>query len=39
VNATAVMILALTLAAIVLAYIVLRRSEQSRRGPTTVPGL
>jgi spermidine/putrescine transport system permease protein len=39
VNATAVMILALTLAAIVLAYIVLRRSEQSRRGPTAVPGL
>jgi spermidine/putrescine transport system permease protein len=39
VNATAVMILALTLAAIVLAYIVLRRTEQSRRGATAVPGL
>jgi spermidine/putrescine transport system permease protein len=39
VNATAVMILALTLISIVLAYLVLRRSEQARRGATTVPGL
>lgn len=39
VNATAVMILALTLAAVVIAYIVLRRSEQGRRGAATVPGL
>jgi hypothetical protein len=33
------MILALTLAAVVLAYLVLRRSEQGRRGTTPVPGL
>jgi spermidine/putrescine transport system permease protein len=39
INAAAVMILALTLAAVVLAYIVLRRSEQGRRVPTGVPGL
>lgn len=39
INAAAVMILALTLAAVVLAYVVLRRSEQGRRTPTAVPGL
>jgi ABC-type spermidine/putrescine transport system permease subunit II len=39
INAAAVMILALTLAAVVLAYLVLRRSEQGRRGATPVPGL
>jgi len=39
INAAAVMILALTLAAVVVAYVVLRRSEQGRRGATTVPGL
>ena len=39
VNATAVMILGLTLAAVVLAYIVLRRSEQGRRGAAALPGL
>ena len=39
INAAAVMILALTLAAVVLAYAVLRRSEQGRRTPTAVPGL
>jgi spermidine/putrescine transport system permease protein len=38
VNATAVMILALTLAAVVVAYLVLRRSEQRARA-VTVPGL
>ena len=39
VNAAAVMILALTLVAIVVAYVVLRRSEGGRRGAATVPGL
>ena len=39
INAAAVMILALTLAAVVLAYLVLRRSEQGRRTPSAVPGL
>jgi ABC-type spermidine/putrescine transport system permease subunit II len=39
INAAAVMILALTLAAVVIAYMVLRRSEQGRRTPTAVPGL
>ena len=39
VNATAVMILALTLAAIVTAYVVLRRTEQGRRESAAVPGL
>jgi ABC-type spermidine/putrescine transport system permease subunit II len=39
VNATAVMILALTLVAIVTAYMVLRRTEQSRRAADTLPGL
>jgi spermidine/putrescine transport system permease protein len=39
VNATAVMILALTLAAVVLAYLVLRRSDGGRRGVAGVPGL
>jgi ABC-type spermidine/putrescine transport system permease subunit II len=39
INAAAVMILALTLAAVVVAYLVLRRTEQNRRGPTAVPGL
>ena len=40
VNATAVMILALTLAAVVLAYIILRRSAQGRRGAgAPLPGL
>ncbi len=39
INAAAVMILALTLAAVVLAYLVLRRAEQGRRGVTPVPGL
>jgi ABC-type spermidine/putrescine transport system permease subunit II len=40
VNATAVMILALTLAAIVLAYLVLRRTAQgSRREATGLPGV
>jgi ABC-type spermidine/putrescine transport system permease subunit II len=38
VNAAAVMILALTLAAIVLAYLVLRRSDEGRRA-APVPGL
>lgn len=38
VNATAVMILALTLGAIVIAYLVLRRTEQARR-EAPVPGL
>ncbi len=39
VNATAVMVLALTLAAIVTAYVVLRRTEQGRRSSAAVPGL
>jgi spermidine/putrescine transport system permease protein len=40
VNATAVMILALTLAAIVIAYLVLRRTAQSgRRSATALPGV
>jgi spermidine/putrescine transport system permease protein len=39
VNATAGMILALTLVAIVTAYMVLRRTEQSRRAAEGVPGL
>jgi spermidine/putrescine transport system permease protein len=40
VNATAVMILALTLAAIVVAYLVLRRTAQgSRREATALPGV
>lgn len=38
VNATAVMILVLTLAAVVIAYIVLRRTAQGRRG-ATLPGV
>ena len=39
VNATAVMILVVTLAAVLLAYLVLRRSSQSRRETVGVPGL
>jgi ABC-type spermidine/putrescine transport system permease subunit II len=39
VNATAVMILVVTLGAVVLAYFVLRRSAQSRRETVGVPGL
>jgi spermidine/putrescine transport system permease protein len=39
VNATAVMILVLTLAAIVIAYLVLRRSAQGRREAPGVPGV
>ena len=40
VNATAVMILALTLAAVVIAYLVLRRTAQGRRGGTgALPGV
>jgi ABC-type spermidine/putrescine transport system permease subunit II len=39
VNATAVMILVLTLAAIVVAYLVLRRSAQGRRGVGALPGV
>lgn len=39
INATAVMILGLTLAAIVVAYLVLRRTEQARRQATVVPGV
>jgi spermidine/putrescine transport system permease protein len=39
INATAVMILGLTVVAIVIAYLVLRRSEQARRQATVVPGL
>jgi spermidine/putrescine transport system permease protein len=39
INATAVMILALTLVAIVLAYLVLRRSEQVRRQAAVIPGV
>lgn len=38
INAAAVMILALTLVAVVLAYVVLRRTEQGR-GASAVPGL
>lgn len=38
VNATAVMILVLTLAAVVIAYVVLRRTAQGRRG-ATLPGV
>ena len=38
VNATAVMILVLTLAAVVIAYLVLRRTAQGRRAPT-LPGV
>jgi ABC-type spermidine/putrescine transport system permease subunit II len=38
INATAVMILALTLAAIVVAYLVLRRTEQTRRAGPIIPG-
>jgi spermidine/putrescine transport system permease protein len=37
INATAVMILGLTLAAIVIAYLVLRRTEQGRRQTVLVP--
>ena len=39
INATAVMILALTLVAIVVAYLVLRRSEAARRQAAAVPGV
>jgi spermidine/putrescine transport system permease protein len=39
VNATAVMILALTLAAVVIAYLVLRRTAQGRRGAGPLPGV
>ena len=39
VNATAVMILGLTLAAIVIAYLVLRGTEQARRQAPVVPGV
>jgi ABC-type spermidine/putrescine transport system permease subunit II len=40
VNATAVMILALTLASIVIAYLVLRRTAQAgRRQATALPGV
>jgi ABC-type spermidine/putrescine transport system permease subunit II len=39
VNAAAVMILGLTLFAIVLAYLVLRRTEQARRQAALVPGV
>jgi len=39
INATAVMILALTVVAIVVAYLVLRRSEQARRQAAIVPGV
>jgi spermidine/putrescine transport system permease protein len=40
VNATAVMILALTLASIVIAYLVLRRTAQTARtGPAALPGV
>jgi spermidine/putrescine transport system permease protein len=39
INATAVMILALTIVAIVLAYLILRRSEDSRRQAAVVPGV
>jgi spermidine/putrescine transport system permease protein len=39
VNATAVMILVLTLAAIVIAYVVLRRTAQGRREAVELPGV
>jgi ABC-type spermidine/putrescine transport system permease subunit II len=39
VNATAVMILVLTLAAVVIAYLVLRRTGQGRRGGGALPGV
>ena len=39
VNATAVMMLVLTLAAIIIAYLVLRRTAQGRRGATGLPGV
>jgi spermidine/putrescine transport system permease protein len=39
VNATATMMLALTLGAIVLAYVILRRTAAERRGAGVVPGL
>lgn len=39
INATAVMILALTLVAIVIAYLVLRRTEAVRRQAAVVPGV
>ncbi len=39
VNATAVMMLVLTLAAIIIAYLVLRRTAQGRRGVAGVPGV
>jgi ABC-type spermidine/putrescine transport system permease subunit II len=39
VNATAAMMLGVTLVAIVLAYLVLRRTEQSRRAATALPGV
>jgi ABC-type spermidine/putrescine transport system permease subunit II len=39
VNATAVMILVLTLAAVVIAYLVLRRTAQGRRGGGALPGV
>lgn len=39
INATAVMILALTLGSVVLAYVVLRRSSGGREGVSAVPGL
>ena len=38
VNATAAMILGLTLAAIVVAYLILRRTSQAREG-TSLPGV
>ena len=39
INATAVMILGLTLVSIVLAYLVLRRSAQTRRQAAVIPGV
>ena len=39
INATAVMILALTLVAVVSAYLVLRRTEQARRQAAVLPGV
>jgi ABC-type spermidine/putrescine transport system permease subunit II len=39
INATAVMILGLTLVSIVLAYLVLRRSTQTRRQAAVIPGV
>ena len=38
VNATAAMMLGVALTAVVIAYVVLRRTEQGSRGPATVPG-